>query len=123
MALNRIFTVADNGLIRPISPGGVNGTVGAVHLQFNPSVDFQGSFGVMGHTTGVLEAIAPYQSVPYRRVTTLANAADYAMVSDLVIPAAIILVPANGLAIALFVNCTVGSCQVTGWDLNGAGAV
>jgi hypothetical protein len=123
MALNRIFTALDHGLIRPMSPGGVPGDVGCVQLQFNPSIDFQGSFGVMGKTQGVPEAQAPYQSVPYYRVTVAGTAADYALVSDLVIPSAIIIVPANGLAIGLFVNCTVGSCQVTGWDLNGTAAV
>lgn len=119
MALNRIFTANDNGLIRPISSGGVNGTVGAVQLQFNPSLDFQGSFGVMGQTAGVASTIAPPESIPYRRVTVLGVAADRALVSDEVVPSAIILIPAEGLAVSLFVKCTAGSCQVTGWDLNG----
>ena len=122
MALDRTFGVADNGLIRPIGGGGTNGDIGSMHLEFNPSIDFQGDFGVMGKTAGVPELVAPFHSIPYRRVTVGGIAADYAIVSDRVTPASIITIPAAGMAIGVHVSCTVGTCRVTGWDLNGPSA-
>ena len=123
MALDRTFGVADHGQIRPIGASGVNGTVGAMALQFVPSQDFQGSFGILGHIAGVTDVVAPYESIPYRRVTVAGVAADYALVSDLVIPSAIINIPGNELAFGIFTNCTVGTCRVVGWDLNGPSAI
>lgn len=123
-ASNRFNIVkpANNGDILEFGPGGSISQVGFLEFEFAPSPDFVGSFKVMGKMMGVSGATAPFLPVSYRRVNINALASDYAIVADDVVPAAIIRVPASALSIGLLVTCTVGTCQIYSWDVQGSSA-
>jgi hypothetical protein len=118
-----VVKAINNGDLWELGPGGTPHSVAVLEIQFAPSVDFVGSFSVMGKILGVAGDTAPFLPIPYRRVNINAAVSDYAMVGDPVIPAAIIHVPSNGLTIALLVTCTSGFCQIYSMDLNGSSAV
>lgn len=123
----RQYTIklGDTGDILELGPAAVQSAVGTWSLGFNASVDFVGSLTIQGKTygTAALNTGAPFMNIPYRRVS-LANVAQaYEMVSDPIVGAALILVPANGLSVGILVACSAGQCVVTSWDLNGSSAV
>lgn len=122
-----VITATNNGDILPLGPAGTTSFVGTMGVQFAPSLDFVGSFQVLGKIMGTAADNAPYVPIPYRRVTVVAGgsvvASDYAMVSDPVVPTAMIHVPSAGLSIALLITCSAGTCQVFSMDLQGNSAV
>ena len=130
MAINQVgsrrcvVTTANNGDICELGPAGTNTLVSTFAMQFHPSLDFVGTFQIMARVTGPAAAngIAPFLPVPYRRVAIAAVASDRAIVSDPVVPAALIEVPASGLSLGVLVNCTAGRCQIFSWDLHGSAA-
>lgn len=118
-----VVTQTNNGDIFEFGPGGGVSQVGAIVFQFAPSLDFAGTFLVIGKMMGVAAETAPFLPISYRRVNINTLASDYAIVADAVVPSAIIQVPSNGLSIALLVSCTAGKCQVYSWDLQGSSAI
>ncbi len=124
-ASSRFFQVQtrNNGDILEFGPAATQGNVGTFTFQFAPSADFVGSFTVLGKVFGVAADSAPFMAIPYRRVNVGAAVSDYLIVADLVSAAGIIQVPANGLTIGMLTTCTVGSCQIYSWDMQGPSAV
>jgi hypothetical protein len=87
---------------------------GAISVSFYPSFDFTGSFAVVGRPPGIStsDTSVPWQAIPYRLVSLQDVASDYSFKSDTINTAAIIHVPANGLAVGLLVACSAGTTQL-----------
>lgn len=126
-ASNRFYTVtaADDGVLLELGPAGTTGLVSTFTVNFNPALDWNGQFVVMGRPLGVASdnANTPFVPIPYRIVSLNNSAQDYSMVSAAISGAALIQVPANGLSIALLTACSVGKCDLTSWDLQGSSAI
>lgn len=118
-----LVTTADQGDILEFGPAASAGNVGVFTFEFAPSLDFLGSFKVMGKVFGLAAAPGPFLPIAYRRVNINALASDYAIVADDVVPAAIIQVPANGMKIAMLVTVTQGTCGIYSWDMQGPSAI
>ncbi len=87
---------------------------GAATLTFLPSQDFTGSFAIVGRPPGISTSntSVPWQAIPYRLVSLQDVASDYSFKSDTISVAAIIQVPANGLAVGVLVACSAGTAQL-----------
>lgn len=118
-------TPTQNGDISELGPAGSGGQVSTLVVQFEPSLDWVGSFVVMGKAYGKAAADkgATFVPVPYRRVNVGNFAADYLLVSDAITDTAIIQVPANGLSIGLLQACSAGYMDIIMWRLDGSSAV
>ncbi len=119
---NRGFSITpnDNGDIVEIGPGSTPQSVGVLSIQFDPTIDFVGSFTVLSKLMGLAAQSAPFLPVAYRRVNVAGAASDRILVADPITAVGKIEVPSNGDSIALLVTCTAGSCWVYSWDLQGA---
>lgn len=117
-----IITPADNGDIAEIGPAGTPSSTAVLSVQFDPSIDFVGSFVVLAKTMGQAagSANAPFLPVPYRRVNVAGVASDRILVADPIRAVGKIEVPSNGDSIALLVECTQGTCPIYSWDLQGS---
>ena len=128
-----IFPVSRKFVAQPAQNGNIavignaaDGRVGTWMVQFVPSEDFVGSFGIVGRAYGKVagDDEVPYQSVPYRRVSLNGVASDYAIATAAVGGTAdIIQIPSNGLNIGLLIAASAGECAVYSWDLNGPSAI
>lgn len=125
-----IFPCDDRFLVKPAQNGmyaqwgntSDENPSGAWMLYFRPSLDFAGEFIVSGRPPRIQtsDTSVPFLPIPYRRVTLNNVASDYAMVDDAVSGASIVHIPANGISVALLINCTAGSCMVYAQKMEGA---
>lgn len=122
---NRYVKVSpsDDGDILDLGPASNGATVGVFGIQFIPSQDFVGQFGVLGRALGqaAKEANAPFIPFPYRRVNVAGVASDRTIVSDVISASGAIEVGSNGWSIGLLVACSAGTCAIIVMDLNGPG--
>ena len=124
--MDREFRVlpAQNGQIAAYGPTSDENPNGAWFFSFVPSLDFDGQFAVMSRSPRVQpsDTSVPWVPVPYRRVTVNNAASDYAIVPDVIAPAAPyqVLVPAIGMAIGLLIECNAGSCFVYAQKMTGS---
>lgn len=105
-----------------IGPGGTGAGIGAVLIQFNPSLSFVGQFTVMSRPLGKAADDANTPFVPvYYRLASLNNVAQpYTLQNDpITSSSAQIVVPSPGTSIALLATCTAGQCDLTSWLLEG----
>lgn len=127
----RRITSANTGDTLVLGNAGTPSSTAVWSIQFNPSVDFVGTFYILGHvrTLGQPETITspsggsvtPFLTIPYRRVVMNGVASDWGIVSDPIVGASIIQVPSNGMSIGVSVACTAGSCDMVSYDVQGAG--
>lgn len=114
--IGRVFTIdsTNNGDFGEFGPGAGSSEAGLVTVQFNPDVNFVGSFGVVARAMGqdAKDANAPFLPIPYIRVNVNGAASDRAVVSDVVTGPGIIEIPANGQSVGLLVGCEAGTCTV-----------
>lgn len=103
------ITTVDNGNYKIL--GNVSdSTGGAWRVQFAPDASFVGSLLVTARASGddaVSDAVG-FGTIAYRRVQLGGLASDYTLVTTTLTTDAIILVPANGLSVAIAVTCTAG---------------
>ena len=120
-----VVTPAVHGDILDLGPGASGSLVGTVTIQFQPDVNFVGSFVLVARSMGqqAKDNNAAFLPIPYHRATVNNVASDYAIVSDQISGACLIDIPANGKDIGLLVSCTAGSCAIFPWSLTGSGAV
>lgn len=87
---------------------------GAISVSVYPSQDFAGSFAIVGRPPGIStsDTSVPWQAIPYRLVSLQDVASDYSFKSDTISQAAIIHVPANGLAVGILIACSAGTTQL-----------
>jgi hypothetical protein len=105
-----------------IGPGGTGAQVGAVLIQFAPSLDFVGQFIVMARPLGTAADVVDTPFVPvYYRLASLNDVAQpYTLVSDPIGAAsAQIVVPSPGTSVVLLTTCSAGQCNLTSWLLEG----
>jgi hypothetical protein len=109
-----------------LGPAGTTQQVSTMMIQFVPTNGFTGQFVVEGRLMGAAanDVDAPFGPIPYRRITLANVAQEYAMVADVIVGAATIQIPANGMDIALQMAPTsAGWCDILIWDLQGSSAV
>lgn len=121
----RLVTTADTGNLLEIGPASTPSSVGTWIIEFDPSLDFAGSFQVMGRVTGPEKTAgnSPIVPVPYRKINVGGVASDYSIAADTITAVGIIQVPSNGLSISLLAQVGTGSCKIYSWDLQGPSAV
>lgn len=124
---NRYFVLSatDTGVFLEVGPAGTPSATAVMVLQFDPTVDFSGTFAIMGKCLGqwAKDQNAPFLPIPYRRVNVASVASDYAIVTDQIAAAGLIHVPLSGLSLSLLPAISAGSCKVYVWDLQGSPAV
>lgn len=115
------LTAAVNGIILDLGPGATSSSVGTFIIQFNPDTLSDYEVIVMGRCWGAASAAKniPFMPIPYRRAVLNNVASDYAIVSDPITGPCMIQVPANW-SVGLLVACSVGTCSVVSWDLQGS---
>lgn len=126
-----LITPMDNGNFKNFGPAGTPQQVSTFVLQFQPSLDFVGSFQVFGRIGGVassqpgIPAVGPAATlpIPYRKINVAGSASDYSLSIDPITSAGLIQVPCNGMQLHLLVTCTAGSCGVYSWDMQGPSAI
>lgn len=108
-----------------LGPAGTERFVSAMVVQFNPTDLWVGSFTVVGRAMGTAAQTVdmPFVPIPYKRVTLVNAAQDYAMVTAAITSQALILIPANGMSIALQFDAQAGRMDIASWDLQGSSAV
>lgn len=116
-----LITKADNGnfkVLGNVAPSGV----GAWSVAFAPSDDWDGELTIVGRHMGKASAddAAGFGPVAYIREQLNGAAADYELVPDVIYGDATILVPANGLTIAVAVICNAGTCTMYSQPLEGS---
>ena len=113
-----------NGLFLEVGTPTLYDRTGTVMIYFRPSVDFTGSFAVMGRPrnqpTTADDIGAPFVPVGYIAVNVDGAAVDRLYSSATISGPGIIEVPAHGLSIGLLVACTAGTCQLWFARLEGA---
>ncbi len=117
------FSIDDNGDYLEIGPGGTAQTGGVLAIQFIPDGSFVGSVIIMGKVMGTAarEANVQFMPVMYRPITINNVATDFSVPTAAAVTGpSTINVPSNGVSVALFVECTAGTCQVVSWNLQGA---
>lgn len=105
-----------------IGPGGTGAQIGAVLIQFTPTIDFLGQFVVMARPLGKAadDKDTPFVPVYYRLASLNDVAQPYTLQCDTIGAVnAQIIVPSPGTSIALLTQCTQGRCDITSWLLEG----
>lgn len=104
-----------------IGPGGTGAQIGAVLIQFAPSLSFQGQFIVCARPLGKAadDVNTPFVPVYYRLASLNDVAQPYTLVNDPISGSAQIIVPSPGTSIALLATCSDGQCDLTSWLLEG----
>lgn len=114
--IGRVFVVdaTNDGDFGEFGAGAGASEVGLVAVQFNPDVDFVGSFSVVGRAMGqdAKDADVPFLPIPYVRVNVNGAASDRAIVSAAITGPGIIEIPANGQSVGLLIGCSAGTCTV-----------
>lgn len=115
------ITTADNGLFPTLGNVSDN-EVGSWHITFVPDDSFVGSIAIVGRPAGKDAAgdNVGFGSIPYRRVSVSGVASDHKLVADTNSTGLIALVPADGMSIALLVECTAGFAYVYSHPLAGS---
>ena len=113
-----------NGQIGLMGNSSLSDEPGGWSVQFVPTVDFVGAFGIVGRQRGKVADTrgAPYLPFPYRRVNVGGAASDYALVTDVITGTAAIEIPAHAWAIGILIACTAGSCRIFKQHMVGATA-
>ena len=108
-----VVQVAQDGLVAVLGNTSDENPSGAISLSIYPSQDFTGSFAIVGRPPGIStsDTTVPWQAIPYRLVTLQDTASDYSFKSDTIAQAAIIHIPANGLAVGVLIACSAGTAQ------------
>jgi len=124
-------TTLDHGNIGefglPTGSGGATSCVGTYLVQIVPSVDFAGSFGVVGRAQGLgipsdTESV-PFVQIPYRQIYVAGAPVSYTFSTAVLTDACLIQVPANGVSLGLLFSCTAGHAWVYTRQLDGSSAV
>lgn len=95
---------------------------GAWHLTFVPDETFAGGIAILGRALGkdIYEDGYGFGTIPYRRVQVAGVASDNTLVADANSTGLVAIVPADGMSIALFVECTAGFGYVYSRPLAGS---
>lgn len=113
-----------DGLFLEVGNAAPQDHTGTVMIYFLPSVDYVGSFAVMGRPRGQSSSAAdpgaPFLPVAYVAVNVDGAAVERLYSTALISAPGIIEVPAHGLSIGLLVSCTQGTCQLFFARLTGA---
>lgn len=127
----RRVTVADNSNTLVLGNAGTPSSTAVWEIQFNPSLDFDGVFYLLGHVRQLATpstqtspsggSVTPYLQIPYRRINMNGVPQDWAIVNDAIVGASIIQVPSNGMSIGVTVVCSRGTCDITSYDVQGSG--
>jgi uncharacterized membrane protein len=122
-------TNADDGSILILGDA-VNGRVGTWFVKTSCAAncvsDGTAGFFLMGRGYGAAMQADSFVPIPYKRGSLNNVAQDWAIVAGnaMIGDTALINVPANGMSIALLINCPLGqSFWVYSWPLNGTSAV
>lgn len=127
------ITANDSGNFLVIGDAGHGNSMGAIAVEFVPTVSFVGSLAIMGRVGGgplsrqENKIGIPFATVPFRKIYLNGAVSDYSMstagdIATGITGQSLIQVPANGLVVALLVTCSAGSCTVYYRTLEGAGA-
>lgn len=103
------ITTADHGLFPTL--GNVSDQeTGAWHVTFVPDESFVGSIAIVGRASGkdIREDGYGFGSIPYRRVQVGGVASDNALTTATNSTGMIAIIPADGLSVAILVDCTAG---------------
>ena len=87
---------------------------GVVTVQFDPDVDFVGSFAVVGRwrKQSAQSVGAPFLPIGYISVNLNGVAVDRSHSHAVIDGPGMIEVPANGLSVGVMVSCSAGSCTL-----------
>lgn len=89
---------------------------GGFNITFAPSDDFVGSFLIMGHNCvrDTADAGIVYQPYPFRAFYLNGAPSDLSMQigGTLITDRSDVLIPASGARLAIYVNCSQGSCYI-----------
>ena len=109
-----VATTEYDGDFVELGTGAADDEVGAVCIQFAPTIDFVGEFIVMGRNrkSPAQSVTAPFLPIPYIRVNVANVASDRAISSATITTTGMIEVPANGLSVAVLMSCSAGSCTL-----------
>jgi hypothetical protein len=117
-------TPDNNGDILELGPASSDRT-GVLVIDFQPSMDWNGQFVVMGRILGEAARLKgeTMKPVSYRLVNAGNVAGDYVLGSAFISDTATIQVPASALSIGLLVACAAGFMDVNVYRVQGSGAV
>jgi hypothetical protein len=115
------ITTVDGGNYKALGEVSKSG-LGAWSVGFYPDDDWIGTITIVARPRGVRpnEDAAGYGTIAYIRQQVNYAAADYELVPDVIQGAAIVLVPSDGLSIAIAIECSRGTCVMYSHPLEGA---
>lgn len=112
-----------DGKILDLGPGtATSKSVGTVTVQFTPSLDWDGSFSVMGQSVNANTA-DPFIPIPYRPINVNGAASTYVLSSDPITGSGIIQIPSNGMRVGLLVGVNGGTCGLLVSRMDGPSAI
>ena len=115
------LTAVDDGNFLVLGNGD-EGRMSAIQCQFQAGIPFNGTITVLGVSFGKQAADVgmPFLPICYQRMNIAGVASDGGFVPDTLLDTFSILIPSNGLTIALLVGCPAGSSGTLAfWPLVG----